>query len=90
MFQPHSECVVATSRVGAGVDGQILGYSPQNLLLGLAAIFTLQQLLVRVGQPKLCRAEEKRKKLLDLSGSRWRRLSPLCHLVILLDNLSAV
>lgn len=50
-----------TSRVGAGVDGQVLGYPPQDLLLRLSSIFTLQQLLVRVGQVKLCRAEHRGK-----------------------------
>lgn len=50
---------VVTSGVGARVDGKILGYSPQDLLLGLSAIFALQQLLVRVGQ-------------LELRGAEWR------------------
>lgn len=50
-------CRYCTSRVGAGVDGQILGYPPQDFLLRLSPIFTLQQLLVRVGQVKLWRAE---------------------------------
>lgn len=50
-------CSVCTSRVGAGVDWQVLGYSPQDLLLGLLPILPLQQLFVRVGQMKLCGAE---------------------------------
>lgn len=48
---------VCTSRVGAGVDWQVLGYSPQDLLLGLFPILPLQQLFVRVRQMKLCGAE---------------------------------
>ena len=51
-----------TSRVGAGVDGQILGYPPQDLLLRLSPIFTLQQLFVRVGQVKLCWAKMREKQ----------------------------
>lgn len=47
----------STSRVGARVDWQVLGYSPQDLLLGLFPIFPLQQLFVSVGQMKLCGAE---------------------------------
>lgn len=56
-----SSCAVpyCTSRVGAGVDGQILGDPPQDLLLGLSPIFALQQLLVRVGQVELCGAERR-------------------------------
>lgn len=50
-------CSVCTSRVSAGVDWQVLGYSPQDLLLGLFPILSLQQLFVRVGQMKLCGAE---------------------------------
>lgn len=46
-----------TSGVGAGVDGQILGYPPQDLLLRLPPIFTLQQLFVGVRQVKLCGAK---------------------------------
>lgn len=48
---------VCTSRVGAGVDRQVLGDRPQDLLLGLLPILSLQQLFVRVGQVKLCGAE---------------------------------
>lgn len=44
-----------TSGVCPGVDGQILGYPPQDLLLGLSPILTLQQLFVRVGQVELHR-----------------------------------
>lgn len=50
-------CEGATSRVGAGVDGQLLGYPPQDLLLGLLPIFPLQQLFVSVGQVELWGAE---------------------------------
>lgn len=42
------------SRVGAGVDGQVPGYPPEDLLLRLPPVFTLQQLFVRAGQVKLC------------------------------------
>lgn len=56
--QLHS-VLYCTSRVGAGVDGQVLSYPPQDLLLRLSPIFTLQQLFVRVGQVKLCRAKHR-------------------------------
>lgn len=60
LHQQH--CVLhCTSRVGSCVDRQILGYPPQDLLLRLSPIFTLQQLLVRVGQVELCRAEHRGK-----------------------------
>lgn len=56
--------VCCTSRVGASVNWQILGDPPQDFLLGLPPVFTLQQLLVRVRQVELCRAEERQIKLL--------------------------
>lgn len=38
----YSAVFFCTSRVSAGVDWQVLGYSPQDLLLGLFPIFPLQ------------------------------------------------
>lgn len=58
----HKTGLCCTSRVSASVDGQILGYPSQDLLLRLSPIFTLQQLFVRVGKVELWRADRKTKQ----------------------------
>lgn len=48
-----SQTVRQTSRVGPGVDGQVLGDPPQDLLLRFPSVLPLQQLLVTVRQVEL-------------------------------------